>query len=292
MKKSAIIVLTGVLMLAFFMTNIGTASAFRITPPSLPDPTATFMQGNPQFKAEVIPTTQLAGLDSLANSMLVPAGFAKGEKQFEGKALQISGLSKTTVNLCFAFKGKSSGWGGQVGYWNGSFWDLLATTVTPAQESSLSWACAQASANGQYAFIKWVVDASLLPKTTKAEKPYCDFAPYMFSPVPDSSPEGFDDHLILSDVNHYLFYSFDDLAGKSVKVTYVVSHPKGSTTFNGIDSNFVLINGTLQTTATPGRYLIETVAPLEIITYYVEDTIEYYLDFGDCGTTFIISSSQ
>lgn len=289
MKKSAIIVLTGVLMLAFFMTNIGTASAFRITPPSLPDPTATFMQGNPQFKAEVIPTTQLAGLDSLANGMLVPAGFAKGEKQFEGKALQISGLSKTTVNLCFAFKGKSSGWGGQVGYWNGSSWDLLATTITPAQESSLSWACAQASANGQYAFIKWVVNTSLLPKT---EKPVCGFTIWFFGPVVTGEPEFVDDHVILSDIVQYAFISSEDLTGRNVKITYLLSDPIGTLLINGHSSNFVIANGTIESSEGPGLLQIDTVSPLEITSYQDRNFDKYYFDFGDCALNVTIDRAR
>lgn len=261
MKSKNTIAICVIFLLSVLFSNFQTVKA-----EGLPTPTATSLSGDANYSVQIVEQAKLPGVSSYHN-LLFPSGFPLGEKQFEGAGLSLSALDYGSVSICFPLTAIRQGWGGKVGYWNGTTWDLLTTTITPAQESSLSWACATSRSNGQYAFIKWVVDASLLPKTAKAEKPYCDFAPYMFSPVPDSSPEGFDDHLILSDVNHYLFYSFDDLAGKSVKVTYVISHPKGSTTFNGIDSNFVLINGTLQTTATPGRYLIETVAPLEIVTY-------------------------
>jgi hypothetical protein len=282
MKKSAIVVLTGVLMLAFFMTNIGTASARRIINTSLPDPTATFAQGNPQFTAKVIPTVELAGLDTLADGMLVPAGFPKGEKQFEGKALELSGLSKTTVNLCFPLKGTGSGWGGQVGYWEGTAWKLLATTITPAPESTLSWACASASANGQYAFLKWVVDASLLPKTIK---PACSFTIDMFGPVDSGDPERGDGHVVIPDVVTYAFVSSEDLTGRNVKITFLRSDPIGSVTINGHSTNFVIANGTIEGSEGPGLEQIDTVAPLDVDSYFDRNYDLYYFDFGSCGLT-------
>ncbi|MEA5077834.1 MAG: hypothetical protein VB013_04615 [Anaerolineaceae bacterium] len=289
MKKSALIVLTGVLMLAFFMTNIGTASAYKIINPSLPDPTATFAQGNPQFTAKVIPTIDLAGLNTLADGMLVPAGFPKGEKQFEGKALLISGLSKTTVNLCFPFNGKNSGWGGQVGYWDGSVWNLLPTTITPAAESSLSWACALATENGQYTFIKWVVDASLLPKTSK---PACDFSITLFGPAITGEPEFVDDHVIFSDIVQYLFVSSEDLAGKKVKITFVKSDPIGTQLINGHSSNFVIANSTIESTEAPDLFQIDTVSPLEITSYRERNFDKYNFDFGYCTLDLTLSRDR
>lgn len=282
MKKSAIIVLTGVLMLAFFMSNIGTASAYRIINPSLPDPTATFAQGNPQFSAKVIPTVDLRGLDTLADGMLVPTGFPKGEKQFEGKALEISGLSKTTINLCFPIKGTSSGWGGQVGYWDGTAWKLLATTITPAPESTLSWACASASVNGQYSLIKWIVDASLLPKTIK---PACSFTIDLFGPIDSGDPKREDGHVVISDVVAYAFVGSEDLTGRNVKITFLRSDPTGTLLINGHSSNFVIANGTIEGSEGPGLEQIDTVAPLEIDSYFDRNYDLYYFDFGDCGLT-------
>jgi hypothetical protein len=104
--------------------------------------------------------------------MLVPAGFPSGEKQFEGSALKVGDFETGKLNVCFAFTGTSVGWGGKVGYWDGAAWKLLDTAISTPAESQISWACATAAASGEYAFIKWVVDPSLLPKeTVKPAKP-------------------------------------------------------------------------------------------------------------------------
>jgi hypothetical protein len=132
--------------------------------------------------------------------MLAPAGFPAGEKQFEGKGVQISGFTYGTAKACFPVTAVNQGWGGKVASWNGTKWELLSTTISAQVDSPYSLACADITANGTYAFIYWIVDPSKLPTNSSV----CNFGinyqfnvnygyafgPHMGLDVPPSVPDG------------------------------------------------------------------------------------------------------
>jgi len=152
-----------VLSLSVLLTSVGAVSANNAASPTLPDPQVTPISGNTKFSVTLLPILELPGVTTLDSGMLVPTGFPAGEKQFEGKGVQISGFTYGSAKVCFAVTSVNQGWGGQVGSWNGTKWELLPTTITAQEDTSNSWACANINANGSYAFINWVVDASKLP---------------------------------------------------------------------------------------------------------------------------------
>ena len=127
------------------------------------DPVVTPVSGDMEFATEVVPVASLPSTTVLENQMLVPVGFPLGEAQFEGVGVRVTGMDYGKATACFAVSGMQYGWGGKVGVWNGTKWVLLPTTITKAEEALNSLACASVAGNGTYAFIKYVVDPSLLP---------------------------------------------------------------------------------------------------------------------------------
>jgi hypothetical protein len=202
MKKRFAIVIS-LLLCAFLL--LGTFGAVSAKPmptsdtTSLPDPTVTPISGNTKFSVDLLSMQDLPGVTTLDSGMLIPTGFPSGEKQFEGKGVQISGFTYGSAKVCFPVVGVNQGWGGQVGTWNGSKWDLLPTTITAVDEQPYSLACATVSANGTYALIDWVVDPSKLPSTGECqfgikyqwEENYgYAFGPYIYFAVPSDVPTG------------------------------------------------------------------------------------------------------
>jgi len=163
MNSKSRVVLSLVLTLLFVSSLVGNASAS-----SGGQATVTPVSGDLVFSVSPVPVVKLPGQTTTAAGLIVPSGFPLGEKQFDGNGVAVSGLSYGTAKACFSISGLNQGWGGKVGYWNGSAWKLLDTSISTPEEGTFSWACANISANGTYALITWVVDASLLPGS-------CDF---------------------------------------------------------------------------------------------------------------------
>ena len=105
--------------------------------------------------------------------MLVPVGFPAGEAQYQGDGLIVTGMDNGKATACFYITGTQWGWGGKVGLWDGTEWVKLATAITSPDETPNSIACAAITGNGTYAFIRYVVDASLLPARVITDLPTC-----------------------------------------------------------------------------------------------------------------------
>lgn len=170
MKARTRVVLSLILTLAFTLSMVGTAGAA-----SSGNATVTPVSGDAVFSVSAVPLLQLPGQTTTAAGLIVPSGFTLGEKQFDGSGVLVSGLSYGTAKACFPISALNQGWGGKVGYWDGSVWKLLDTSISTPEEGTFSWACANISANGTYALITWVVDASKLV-VAKSGLPKCSFA--------------------------------------------------------------------------------------------------------------------
>lgn len=164
MKKLVLSLFSIMLVSAMLFSTTSTAAALPPPPttPDLPEPVVTPVSGDMEFTTEFIPIAQFPGTTEF-NQMLVPVGFPAGEAQYEGDGVVVSGMDTGTATACFYITGTEYGWGGKVGLWDGTKWIKLVTTITPVEESNKSLACAPITGNGTYAFIRYVVDASLLP---------------------------------------------------------------------------------------------------------------------------------
>ena len=158
MKKIVLPFFSCLLVLTLLLGSFGSAKA-EIGD----DPVVTPVSGDMEFTTEVVPIASLPGTIELEDLMLAPAGFPEGEAQFEGAGVLVTRFDAGKATACFTISGTQWGWGGKVGMWDGTKWVKLATTITPIEESNNSLACAPITGSGTYAFIRYVVDASLLP---------------------------------------------------------------------------------------------------------------------------------
>lgn len=159
MKSKSRVVLSFVMTMLFISSIVGSARAS-----SGGQATVTPVSGDAVFSFSSVPVLKLPGQTTTAAGLIVPSGFPLGEKQFDGNGISISGFSYGTAKACFPISGLNQGWGGKVGYWDGSVWKLLDTSISTPPEGTFSWACANISNDGTYALITWVVDTSLLPE--------------------------------------------------------------------------------------------------------------------------------
>lgn len=171
MKKFFIPLFSFLLVLTLLLGSFGSAKA-EIGD----DPMVTPISGDMEFTTEVVPIAALPGTIELASQMLAPVGFPAGEAQIGGSGIRVKGMDSGKATVCFTLAtiAIKQGWGGKVGVWNGTKWVQLPTTIKTPEESSASLACATISGSGTYAFIKYIVDATLLPKSTVAVLPECD----------------------------------------------------------------------------------------------------------------------
>ena len=275
MKRIVVPFLCFCLMFSFLAASFGSASASS----ELPDPAITSISGDRDFNTKFIGTASLPGTTYMENGMLIPAGFPAGEKQFEGRALKITGLDNGKILVCFPFNGIQYGWGGQVGMWNESKWNLLPTTITTPAESRISYACSTIQNNGYYAFIKWVADPSKLPAKTPVGKPVCDFT-IDFAYFMPSNVQNQPDRIILEVSSIGLETSTEqDLSGSEVTVYFRDVLPEGSIIFSPV-------TGTLSPLPGFGEYRI-TVFPTVQVTLFTTLTNGIWVfDFGYCEQTF------
>jgi hypothetical protein len=229
MKKRFEISFSIILSLCLLFALVGTASAKSVVNSEV-NPTVTPITGITNFTVTLLPILDLPGQTTTTNGLVVPSGFPAGEKQFEGKGVEINGLTYGTAKVCFPITAISQGWGGQVGSWDGTKWNLLDTTLTTPDESAYSLACATISSNGTYALLAWVVDASKLPSS----KPDCDFKIYSFGFLePD------DWHKIYEGtVKTVIIGSMTDLTGMHLTFSLLKAIP----------ANAFIMNGSLQGT--------------------------------------------
>jgi hypothetical protein len=142
------------------------------------DPVVTPVSGDMEFTTEVVPIASLPGTVVLASQMLAPVGFPEGEAQFEGAGMRVTSMDSGKATACFTLStiAVNQGWGGKIGVWNEVKWVLLPTTITTTtDEAAATTACATIYGNGTYAFIKYIVDATLLPKTIPIVYSECPF---------------------------------------------------------------------------------------------------------------------
>lgn len=269
----------GCICLVFTMLAASFSSAVAANPsPDLPDPKIEIVSGNPDVKVKMIGTANLPGVTHTDSGMLIPAGFPVGEKQFEGNGIQISKLNGGTVNVCFPYTGTQYGWGGQVGKWTGSRWQILPTTTTTQAESSISYACTSVSSDGTYTFLKWVVDPSKIP----AIKTVCG---YNLDGVDfSSSTETETDEYHDITVDYFYIYTTGDLnlEGKTVTLSIKNVTPEGKVSMEPV-------TGTLHKTA-EDEYTLTPALPVHLIVLHTTSEDEYWtvlwlLDFGNCEDT-------
>ena len=217
MKRTALSVFSLLLVLGLLLTSFGTVKAALGD-----DPVVTPVSGDMEFTTEVVPMASLPGTMVLESQMLAPLGFPAGEAQFEGAGVRITGMDYGKATACFAVSGMKYGWGGKVGVWDGVKWVLLPTTITKDEEVQNSVACATVAGNGTYAFIKYVVDTSLLD--------HCRFVTEGWRLGTDEDQEG-----------RYFYVSLDGQPdGTPATLTFVSAVPdENYYGFDGVDNALV-----------------------------------------------------
>ena len=160
MKKVFVPLFSCLLVITLLLTSFGTARAN-----SGDDPVVTPVSGDMEFTTEVIQPAYLPGTEEVGQKF-VPVGFPAGEAQYGGNGVIIKGFDSGKATVCYTIRSIviGQGWGGKFGSWNGTKWVLLPTTITTPTDSAYSTACATVTGSGTYAFIKFVVDPSLLPQ--------------------------------------------------------------------------------------------------------------------------------
>ena len=280
MTKKALSVLSLLLCLSLLLTTFGTAQAKSAVASSLPQPTITPLTGNPTYTTTLLPIKDMPGVTALDSGKFVPTGYESGEKQFEGSGLRISNFSGGSATLCFPIAGTKSGWGGKVAIWDGSKWELLATTISPAgDEIPYSWACTAIYGSGTFAMIKWIADASLLSKS----KTDCNYGIVMLWPMSDAEDHG--DYMIGTITAFYIF-TMDpavDLSGQTVSITF-------KTQPTGMFSISAPLTGTL-TPAMAGVFGTVLATPVDFIEYYDFTSLTIHFNFGTCTEDFVLSGT-
>ena len=160
MKTSVKLLVSSVLVLTLLFSSLSTVMA-----DSADTPTVTPVSGDTTFTTKTVSVEALPGAIALGE-MTVPVGFPSGEAQFGGNGVMVSGMSYGKATVCSFIKTVEiqQGWGGKIAEWTGEKWDKLDTTISVPEEGTLATACATITGSGTYAFIKYVVDPSLLPK--------------------------------------------------------------------------------------------------------------------------------
>lgn len=279
MKQISSTVVCFCLVFAMLAASFGSARAANNSL-DLPDPTTHYVSGNPEFKVKTIGTANLPGVTHTDSGMLIPAGFPVGEKQFEGNGIQISNLDGGSVKACFPFTGTQYGWGGQVGKWNGSKWLLLPTSTTTPAESRISYACTTVSSDGDYTFLKWVIDPSKIP----VAKSVCgyNFDGVDFNSISDT--ETADRHTLT--INNFSVYynGSQDLEGEAITLSIKNVNPAGAVIMEPV-------TGILHKVAVD-QYDFSPSSPVQMVIMRssIEDEYEYWtvlwmIDLSYCEDT-------
>jgi hypothetical protein len=163
MKKVFIPLFSCLLVISLLLTSFSTARANAGD-----DPVVTPVSGDMEFSTDVIQPAFLPGAVEVGQKF-VPVGFPSGEAQFGGNGVTIKGFDSGKATICYTMRSIEigQGWGGKFGIWNATKWVLLPTTITTPTDSAYSTACAIVTGSGTFAFIKYVVDPSLLPQMSE-----------------------------------------------------------------------------------------------------------------------------
>ena len=114
------------------------------------DPVVVGQSGDMTFTATVLAQEDIPG-SVVKDQKFLPKGL-ENLLQFNGKGVEVKGVSYGTENACFNFDLYNYGWTGNVYQWNGSKWSKLATTVKDSGEGVVT-ACAVIHGNGVYALL-------------------------------------------------------------------------------------------------------------------------------------------
>jgi len=273
MNKLAFGMLSFILITAIFVSF---PSAVIAAPDD--DPVVTPVSGDMEFSTEVIPIASLPGLTEFGQ-MLLPAGFPKGEAQFGGNGIQVTKMDKGKATACFSLSTTAinEGWGGKVGAWDGAKWILLTTTIKSQEESNTSLACATITRSGTYAFIKYVTDPSLLPKTHA-----CGFvfSGYFVNDNRSYGATGWDSNGPNTFI--MLFFNPDFPVGVPVNYTILNIDPAGTITTGLTGSTITIIHTGWWPTPTPAA------AFSTIVTYTDLSNYDVQLEFPTLGCTQVV----
>jgi hypothetical protein len=281
MKRNLVSILCIFLCLTMLAATPRSVSAETFAAGNLPNPTVTLLTGAPDYTATVIPIGHMPGVTTMASGTFVPVGYETGEKQFEGSGLELTGFNYGSASLCFPLHGTASGWGGQVGKWNGSKWELLATSITPPSgDDSYAWACSVIYSDGSYAFIKWIADADLLTKS----KPDCGYPIVMlWTNTIETVDHG--DYMTGSVDAFYILQmgSPVDLTGQTVTIT-VSSDPKSAFSMSRP------MRGTLYPSIA-GSFAADLSTPVDFVQYISLTSFTIHFDFGTCVQDLVFSGT-
>lgn len=239
---------------------------------SLPNPIITSISGDQVFGTAFLPLLSLPGTTTLDNGMPAPIGFKKGEKQFEGVGLKVTGMDYGKAKVCFPITSVGQGWSGKVAMWTGSKWNFLPTTLSPQGENGYAQACADINGSGTYVLIKWVADPSKLPVTTK---PSCGYDIDWAVGIGSGRPTELSDGSYSGFISEIWINSSMDLSGKQVTVSLFNSTPSGSMKWLGTASGSLVLDYDTVYSLTNFPYVPYTMKA---------DTtgLNYLLDFGSC----------
>ena len=123
------------------------------------DPVVVGLTGDLAFTTTVIDQANIPG-SVLQDQEYLPVGYS-GAMQFNGKGVEVKGVTNGTEKACFNFDLHNYGWTGNVYQWNGAKWVKLNTTITNHDEGN-TVACAVIHGNGVYALL----DALTTPQTS------------------------------------------------------------------------------------------------------------------------------
>lgn len=148
MKRSMLHGFSFAVVLALLLTSAGAA----IAAPLADAPVVTLLAGSGTITTKTISVEDLPGTIVNEAGMLLPVGFPKGEKQFSGNGIQVSGLNGK-ANVCLPLANYQYGWNGSIYQYVNGKWTILPGTTTPITESSAAKVCATIYGNGIYALI-------------------------------------------------------------------------------------------------------------------------------------------
>jgi hypothetical protein len=278
MKKASTILLSTLMCVSLLLSTCGTAQAGTVSAANLPDPTLTLLTGAPDYAAAVTPLAKLPGVTTMDSGTFVPVGYETGEKQFEGSGLILTGFNYGSASLCFPLAGTSSGWGGQVGKWNGSKWDLLSTTINPPNgDDSYAWACTVIYGDGTYAFLRWIAEPDLLTKSI----PDCGYA--ILGAMPGMVEYSDIDGVFTGTIISILVITDPsvEISGMTIEVS-VTFDPKAISISPASTEGVILPWGA-------GFYIIGPTNPITFSVSEGFDNMYLHLDFGSCKQTVAMS---
>jgi hypothetical protein len=264
MKKNVLPFFSILLVLTLTLSSFSSAAADYSD-----DPWVNPVSGDMEFDTTSVPPSALPGTIELANQMLVPASFPKGETQFGGNGVRITGFDGGKATVCYSLKASevAYGWGGKIGSWDGTKWVLLPTSIAPVpEEASATSACATITGSGTYAFIKYVVETGKLPKDK------CAFDVFVF---PSSTYTGY-----IAPYDYGTFIGFYFLSGAmhegmEVTLTSLYSVPTDYMIVTGVGTGTTIEVG-------PGIFYVPFITPMQYSLRYDVQAWYFQVSIDGC----------